>query len=140
MLEHYGVPRRYHDGQIIFKQGTRGDEMYVIRSGKVRVYGMKDGHDVTFAVLGLHDFFGEMALLTGEVRSASASAQGDVEVTVIDHATFNRLVGDPLVHDMLARMSQRIRDVDAELQKLSSQDDIRREHLSHIIEQRSWFA
>lgn len=140
MLEHYGVPRRYSDGQMICKQGGRGDEMYVLRSGKVRVFTTDKGHETTLAVLGHHDFFGEMSLLTGDPRTASAVAEGDVELTVVDHVTFNRLVGDPLVHDMLARMSERIRNVDAELTKLASQDTVRREHLSHIIEQRNWFA
>lgn len=140
MLEHYGVIRRYHDGQIVCKQGAHGDEMYVVRSGKVRIFATDAGHETTLAVLGPHEFFGEMSLLTGDPRAASAAAQGDVEITVIDQVTFNRLVGDPLVHDMLARMSHRIRDVDAELTKLASQNDVRREHLSHIIEQRNWFA
>lgn len=139
-MEHYGVPRHFEDGQIIFSQGSRGDEMFVVRAGKVRIHASHDGHDVTLAFLGPHEFFGEMSLLTGETRSASAQAQGPVELTVVDAETFNRLVGDPLVHDMLARMSQRIRDVDRELEKLSGQDSIRREHLSHIIEQRNWFA
>lgn len=140
MLEHYGVPRRYEDDQIIFGQGSKGDEMFVVRTGKVRIHASHNGHDVTLAILGPHEFFGEMSLLTGEARSASAHAQGAVELTAVDAETFNRLVGDPLVHDMLARMSQRIRDVDRELEKLSGQDSIRREHLSHLIEQRNWFA
>lgn len=140
MLEHYGAMRRFRDGEVIFRQGSRGEEIYVVRSGKVAVYATDNGVDTTLAVLGEHDFFGEMSLLTGEQRSASVRAQGDVEVSVIDRETFNRIVGDPLVHDMLVRMSQRIRDVDHELEKLSSLDVIRGEHLSQIIEQRQWFA
>ena len=140
MLEHYGALRRLHDGEEFFRQGARGEEMYVVRSGKVVIYATENGVDTTLAVFGPHDFFGEMSLLTGEPRSASAKARGDVEVSVIDRETFNRIVSEPLVHDMLVRMSQRIRDVDLELEKLSSLDSIRREHLSHIIDQRQWFA
>ncbi len=140
MLEHYGALRCFHDGEVFFRQGARGEEMYVVRSGKVAIYATDNGVDTTLAVLGQHDFFGEMSLLTGEPRSASARAQGEVEASVIDRETFNRIVSEPLVHDMLVRMSQRIRDVDRELEKLSSSEVIRREHISHIIEQRQWFA
>lgn len=140
MLEHFGVPRRYHGGDIIFRQGSRGEEMYVVRSGKIRIFGVENGVETTFAILGKHDFFGEMSLLTGETRSASATAEGDVEVSVVDRATFNKLVGDPLIHDMLVRMSQRISSVDEELKRLSAHESIRREHLGHIMEQRHWFA
>lgn len=140
MLELYGVPRRYGAGEVIFRQGSRGNEMYVVRSGKVRIFGVENGIETTFAILGPHDFFGEMALLTGDLRSASATAEGEVELSVVDRATFDKLAGDPLVHDMLVRMSKRISAVDEELKKLSTHESIRREHLGHIMEQRHWFA
>lgn len=140
MLEHYGAPRRFRAGETVFRKGSRGSEMYVVRSGKIRIYGDENGVETTFAVLGPRDFFGEMSLLTGEVRSASAKAEEDTELSVIDRETFNRIVAEPLVHDMLARMSSRLAAVDRELEKLGSHDALRREHLSHLIEQRHWFA
>ncbi len=140
MLEHYGVPRRFKTGEIIFRQGSRAEEMYVVRAGKVRIYGVENGVETTFGILNSHEFFGEMALLTGEMRSASAAAVDEVEVAVVDRTTFSKLVGDPLIHDMLVRMSQRISAVDEELKKLSTHESIRREHLGHIMEQRNWFA
>lgn len=140
MLEHYGVPRQYKDGEVIFRQGQPGQEMYVIRHGKVRVFGTRDGSETTFAVLKEHDFFGEMSLLSGGPRSATARAEGDLSVSVVDSATFARLISEPLVHEILVRMSQRLRDVDAELERLSTQDTVRREHLSHLVEQRHWLT
>jgi CRP-like cAMP-binding protein len=140
MLEQYGVPRTYKNGEVIFRQGQFGQEMYVIRSGKVRIFGTHNGAETTFAVLREKDFLGEMSLLTGEPRSATAKAQGDVSVSVIDAATFAHLISEPLVHDILTRMSRRLQDVDIELEKLGSQDTIRREHLGHLIEQRHWLT
>lgn len=140
MLEQYGVPRQYKDGEVIFRQGSPGREMYVIRRGKVRIFGTHDGSETTFAVLREKDFFGEMSLLTGDPRSATAEAQGEVSVSVIDAATFAHLISEPLVHDILTRMSHRLQKVDIELEKLGSQDTIRREHLGHLMEQRHWLT
>ena len=60
-------------GETIFKKGDSGSSMYVIYTGEVKIH---DG-DKTFAMLGKRDFFGELALLDPEPRSASATAVTD---------------------------------------------------------------
>jgi small-conductance mechanosensitive channel len=69
--------------ETIIRQGTPGDAMFFIRSGSVRI--VLDGADEEseIAVLAAGQYFGEMALLTGEPRSASAIAEGDVEAYVL---------------------------------------------------------
>ena len=60
-------------GTFLFRAGDAGDAMYVIEHGKVRIcVGATDGHEVTLTELGRGDFFGEMALLNGQRRSADA--------------------------------------------------------------------
>ena len=56
---------RYSKGEIIFHEGDLGNEMYVIQSGKVRIFKNISGIDQTLAVLEKGDFFGEMAVLEG---------------------------------------------------------------------------
>jgi len=127
-----GVPRSYADGEIIFAAGARADEMYVIRTGKVRIYRDQDGKETTLATLKPGDFFGEMGMFDGKPRSAAAQAVGPTEISVIEPAEFKRMTGDPLVWDVLKKMSARIRDVDDALEKLSVQDIVRREHLASL--------
>ena len=138
MLEDYGRVRTFADGEIIFSEGEPGREMYVVREGKVRVFATVQGRETTLAVLNKSDFFGEMSLLTGKPRSASAKAAGDVQLLAVDKAQFDHLIEAPLVRMMLERMSERIFDVDRRLEELSAQDQIRREHLSGLVQQRSW--
>lgn len=138
MLVDHGRARTFADGQTIFEEGDPGPEMYVIREGKVRISGTSQGRETVLSVLNKSDFFGEMSLLTGRPRSATCRAVGDVELLVIDKAQFDVLVDDPLVRMMLERMSERIWKVDQELEKLGAQDQIRREHLSGLVQHRNW--
>jgi len=138
MLGEYGQVRTLSDGEIIFSEGEPGREMYVVREGKVRIFGSDQGRETTLCVLKKADFFGEMSLLTGRPRSATAQAVGQVELLTIDKAQFDHLIEEPLVRMMLERMSERIWDVDHRLEELSAQDQIRREHLSGLVQQRTW--
>jgi len=67
---------QYDDGEVIFEEDSIGDEMYIIQSGMVEISQRIDGRKTTIAVLGKGDFFGEMAMFTGEPRSATAAAVG----------------------------------------------------------------
>jgi len=62
----------FQANDIVFKQGDKGDSLFVIREGVVGVWiKMEDGDAIEVARLGAGSFFGEMALLTGEPRTAS---------------------------------------------------------------------
>lgn len=127
-----GVARSYSDGEAIFAQGDGATEMYVIRSGKVRIFREQSGKQTALATLKPGDFFGEMGMLEGQPRSASAEAVGTTEVVAIGRDEFRGMAGDPLVWEVLKKMSARIRDVDDALEKLSLQDTVRREHLASL--------
>lgn len=67
--------RSYHPREIIFKRQAPGEAMYIILSGEVEIYlEDKDGNKNTLATLEQGDFFGELALLDNETRSATAEA------------------------------------------------------------------
>jgi len=84
---------RLQAGSLLFRQGDAGACMYVIDSGKVRLsMDSEDGTTQPLALLEEADTFGEMALLTGEPRSATARAATDVELYVLDKEAFDRLV------------------------------------------------
>ncbi len=76
-------------GDILFKEGDAGDSLFVILRGRVRFlakHGSDEEH--VLSTLGAGDFFGELALLTGEPRSATAQMLRDTELACIGRAAF----------------------------------------------------
>ena len=68
----------FQDGEIIFHENDPGDAAYIIRSGAVRIWTHdEDAREVVLARLGPNDFFGELAVIDGAARSASASADAE---------------------------------------------------------------
>ena len=76
--------RSYLKGEYIFYQGDPGIGLYVIREGKVRIIRSdEEGNEIELAIFSKGDFFGELAMIDGEKRSASAVAKSDVRAAVI---------------------------------------------------------
>ncbi len=106
------VPR----GTLILKQGAPGDCLYFVVSGRVRVFATReDGSEARIAELGPGESFGEMALISGEPRSASVSADADCQLVRLSKAGFDRLVAMhpqtmvTFTRALVKRLSQRIR-------------------------------
>jgi CRP-like cAMP-binding protein len=89
-----GAERRtYEPGQRIVERGGPGDAMFIVRQGAVQVPVVSEaGERRLTAYLGPGDFFGEMALLTGEPRAASARAATTVTLGRISRADFDLLM------------------------------------------------
>ncbi len=112
----------YQDGEIIVRQGEPGDCMFVVQAGEVEIIQEKTpGQTVRLGVIGSGDFFGEMALLESEQRSATARARGKAQVLTLDKKTFLRRVHeDPsLAYRLLQTLSKRVRTLNEELQRLT---------------------
>jgi len=76
--------RNYLAGEYIFYQGDPGIGLYIIREGEVEIVRENDkGDKLTLAAIHKGDFFGELALIDGEKRSASAMAKSDTRLSVI---------------------------------------------------------
>jgi CRP/FNR family transcriptional regulator, cyclic AMP receptor protein len=88
---HFGVFSRveYHAGEVIFTQGDPGDCLYVIQRGHVMLRKrLPNGSIQTLATLGVGEMFGEMAIIDGRPRMASAQAVEGCELVRIPKATF----------------------------------------------------
>lgn len=83
--------RAYKKGTTIFRQGEPGDGLYIITSGTVSVINTKDGMKL-LATLKDGDLVGEMALLTGEPRSATIVADTDVTALVLYKNDFDHVI------------------------------------------------
>jgi flavin-dependent dehydrogenase len=108
----------YQTGDTIVREGEVGDCMYVIQSGKVEVVKQNGSQEVRLAELAEGDFFGEMALFDGDVRSATVRPLGEVRVLTVDKKVLLRKIHeDPsLAFRIMQRMSGRIRDLDSHVQ------------------------
>jgi uncharacterized membrane protein len=97
----------------IFWIGERGDEMFIVQHGKVRLsYTDEAGSDVTLAVLAPGAFFGDLSLLDGGPRTATARAQTDATLLSLDrHGFYDFIEKHPsaAIH-MIATLGQRNRD------------------------------
>lgn len=81
-------------GTVLFRQGDPGDRLYVIKSGKLELYvdAATGRSPQLISILSEGDTLGEMAMLTGEARSATAIAATEAELYIIDRETFHGLV------------------------------------------------
>jgi CRP/FNR family transcriptional regulator, cyclic AMP receptor protein len=76
--------RNYLPGEFIFYQGDPGIGLYLIREGEIIIERTNDdGEKISLASFSTGDFFGELALIDGEKRSASAIAKNDTRLAVI---------------------------------------------------------
>ena len=81
--------QRYGNGDILISQGEDGDEMYIILSGTAKVFLSAEGRkNMEVATKAAGEFMGEMSLLTGDPRSATVKAYGDVEALLISKESF----------------------------------------------------
>jgi len=101
-------------GTVIFRQGDLGDSMFVIERGRVRIVFSFEGHTAEVAVLEPGAFFGELSLLGGAARTASAEVIEDADLLVIRRDTFVMMMQDDIdiVFRMLSDMAVRLARTD----------------------------
>lgn len=114
----------YAKDQPLFKQGDPGDALYLVADGRIRIFLEDARHERDLAFCGEGEILGEMALLTGEPRSASATAATDSRVLVISKEDFDALVGrNPSIMREVAKvLAHRQAQTDAQL--LPASNDI----------------
>jgi CRP/FNR family transcriptional regulator, cyclic AMP receptor protein len=103
----------FKNGEVIFNEHDRGDSLYVVERGAVRIWVIdEDVNEVTLAELKPGDFFGEMAVLDRGERSSSASAIGDTHLHRLSSDDFQQfLIEHPdaaidVICEIAARMRQ----------------------------------
>ena len=90
--------RTYHPGEIIFAEYEPGDSFYLIQAGKVKITKIVGDIEKTLDILQLPEIFGEMAILEGAPRSATAQAIDTVKVLEFNRANFEVLMmGNPQI-------------------------------------------
>ncbi len=120
LLATFSADEKFHAGAAIFREGDAGESLYIVLEGQVRISKRIPGvGEEALAILGRGDFFGEMALVDRQPRSAEATAHmKDTTVLVIDRNTLHEVLAlDPRAAlqflNLLCRMiSRRLREID----------------------------
>lgn len=111
---------RYKAGDIVFLDGERGEEMYIVHAGAVEVCKELDGRRTVLSRLEKGDFFGEMAILENLPRSATVQVVEDAILIRINKATFEALLKSniEIAIRMLRKYSIRLREANMEIERL----------------------
>ena len=104
--------RRFRKGEVIFHAGDPGDSLHVVVEGRVKITReSSEGEEAIVVILSPGDAFGELVLLDGAPRSASATAMEPTETMTMPRSAFAELVdgANPFRWQLLTGIAQRVR-------------------------------
>ncbi|MBI5042340.1 MAG: Crp/Fnr family transcriptional regulator [Nitrospirae bacterium] len=113
--------RQYRKQEVIFYADDPGTALFILKSGMVKISVMdKDLREVILKLLYPGDFFGEMALLDGQHRSATVTAMERSEAVVLDREAFLSILRQKpeLILTMLLTVCRRLRQTDEKIRSL----------------------
>ena len=120
-----GEEKAIKKDELVFDEDSKGDSMYVIKSGAVKILKKVKNQENTIAVLNPGEFFGEMALLDGLPRSAAVRATGDAELFMISLDGYQKLRREKphtalkLMDIIIKVLSNRLRQANKNLEVIS---------------------
>lgn len=108
----------------MFREGEAGCTMFVVRKGRVRISKQVRNVQKTFAVLGPGEFFGEMSIINGVPRTASAQALEDAQLLEVDAARFEKMVlsDAEIASRILRNITRRLASADSLITVLTKRD------------------
>jgi CRP/FNR family transcriptional regulator, cyclic AMP receptor protein len=114
------LTRSYPADTVLFEEHDPGSRLYVIRSGRVKIFRRVANREVVLAVLGAGEFFGEMALLENLPRSASAQTMEETTIIEVDAQTFEDMIRSniEIAVRIMRKLASRVRELDRRLQNL----------------------
>ncbi len=116
--------RDFAAGEVLFREGDAGEDMYVIQSGRVRIVKRVGGEYRSLATLGRGEFLGEMAILNGKPRTATALVLEDARCLVIDAATLEQMIATSteIAVRLVKKLARRLDSADEMIQMLLNPD------------------
>jgi CRP-like cAMP-binding protein len=111
-------------GEVLFTEGDPGRDMFVIQSGKVQLTRRARGGDQHLATLPAGEFFGEMAVVNNQPRSATATVIEDARLLVIDSRTFEAMVrgNAEIALRLIKKLAGRLSQANAQVEMLLAKD------------------
>jgi CRP-like cAMP-binding protein len=116
--------RDFAEGEVLFQEGDAGDEMFVVQSGKVKISKRVGQRERSLAMLGPGDFVGEMAILNGKPRTATATMVEAGHCLIISAKTLESMVArnGEIALRLIKKLANRLASADALVEILMHQD------------------
>ena len=102
--------RSYRAGDYIFRESDQGDTAFGVQTGEVEILTNKDGIEKILGKFKKNEIFGEMGLIIGQPRMASARCSQNATIIVITQSEFERRLAkiDPFIRGLIKLMSHHI--------------------------------
>lgn len=117
--------KRFEEGKTVFIENMPGESLYLIKEGTVKISKMiAEGDEKTLIILGPEDIFGEMAILDGAPRSATARVAENAVLLSVSKIDFEKLceenprLGIKIMRNIIRVFSRRIRDNNQEYREI----------------------
>jgi CRP/FNR family cyclic AMP-dependent transcriptional regulator len=116
--------REFPAGTVLFRDGEPGREMFVIQRGRVEITVRAGAVRKLLSTLGPGEFFGEMSILNGAPRSASATCVDDCRLLVVDARTFEAMIrqSSEVAARMIQKLAARLAEADRQIETLMLRD------------------
>jgi len=124
-IENTMSTRTFPKNSMIVLEEEYGDTVYIVKTGTIKITRLNDeGKEVILALMGSGEFFGELAALDGEARSANALAQEECILYLINRSDFIDLLqhNTKVSFNLLSELAKRIRHSDQQIEALSLDD------------------
>jgi CRP/FNR family transcriptional regulator, cyclic AMP receptor protein len=128
LLARYG--RRFSPGTVVFREGEPSDVVFLLQSGRIRLFKQVGAIERSLRVVRPGDLFGELALLEGSHRQSTAVALDESLALAFDHATFHQVAQtNPDVGlRVIGQIVRRLRDAEDQIEILMVRD-----HQSKVV-------
>ncbi|HVK63480.1 MAG TPA: Crp/Fnr family transcriptional regulator [Polyangium sp.] len=116
--------REFSAGDILCREGDPGDVMYVLQTGSVRITKMIAGEERVIAMLGPGEFLGELAILNGKPRSATATVVETTRCLLVEARTLEKMVAvnAEIAMRLIKKLAKRLDSADALIEVLMHRD------------------
>src|SRR5215472_8252106 len=116
--------KEFPAGEVLFREGESGEEMFVIQSGLVRITKRVGHEERPLATLGRGEFLGEMAILNEKPRTATATVIEDAKCLVIGARTLETMIAKntEIALRLIKKLAKRLDSADEFIQLLLNPD------------------
>jgi CRP-like cAMP-binding protein len=115
--------KRMSRGELVFAEHELGEEMYVVHTGKVIIFHETAGRETILDLVRSGGYFGEMAIIDEQPRSASARAEEESVLLVLHKNDFRAAIHDypEIAFEVLREFVRRLRDADLRIRHLAGE-------------------
>jgi len=108
--------KKLSKGDVLFRQGDPPDQVYMVKSGRIEIFVNEGDNKKKLAIVTEGEFIGEMAIIDGRPRSASASAVEETTVIILDrNSLMKQIEEDPMLGALITTLVRRLRDMDRKM-------------------------